>query len=251
MDWPLIIPASRAAAWNSASADDREAATSLAVSLLHSLTGRVFGLTEVTVRPCGVPAPSFSTYGGQYAAGPLGSHPLLLTSCGCTTERCPCAGREEIALPGPVAAAVQVMIDGVVLDPGAYKVRDRRWLCRVDGEPWPQRQDMDAPDDGEGAFTVTYQRGLAPPAEGQLAAGVLACEVLAGMTGGACQLPPNVTSVARQGVTIEVDPVAYLSEGLTGIAAVDQWIRTVNPYGLRARPRVLSPDAMDRVVSFS
>lgn len=253
MDWPLIVPDRRRAAWDAAPAGDRAAATALAVQLLHALTGRVFGLQTVTVRPCGVPAPNFSTYGGQYASGPVGVRPapLLLTACGCTTSACPCSTGSEIALPGPVANVTSVLVDGVVLAPAAWKVRNRRWLCRVDGDRWPTHQDMNAPDDAPGAFAVTYQRGLPTPDAGQVAAGWLATEILTGMAGGACALPPNVTSVARQGVNMEIDPVAYLDAGLTGISQVDQWIRSVNPHALRARPRVVSPDDVDRVAEFS
>ncbi|MFT4086134.1 MAG: hypothetical protein QM658_03115 [Gordonia sp. (in: high G+C Gram-positive bacteria)] len=252
MDWPLIIPDARRSAWDTATAADRESATALAVSLLHSLTGRVFGLAEVTVRPCGVPAPAFSTYGGQYASGPI-TRPgvLLLSACGCSSFPCPCVAGSQIALPGPVHDVVAVMIDGHTLATADYKVRDRRWLCRIDGHRWPQHQRMDAADDAEGAFTVTYRRGLLPPSEGQLAAGLLACDILSGIGGGACALPANVTSVARQGVNIEIDPVAYLDAGLTGISVVDQWIRSVNPRGLRSTPRVLSPDASDQAASFT
>ena len=246
MDWPLIIPTHRQAAWEAASTADRAAATALAVQLLHALTGRVFGVVEVTVRPCGVPAPTFSTYGGQWGAGPL-----LLSACGCTTSDCPCKAGSEIALPGPVDEVTSVLVDGEVVDPAAWKVRDRRWLCRIDGQAWPHRQDMTADDDQLGAFAVTYKRGVPAPAAGQSAAGLLATEILSGMGGGACALPPNVTSVARQGVNIEVDPVAYLDAGLTGIASVDQWIRSINPHALRSRPRVLSPDDAGRVARFS
>lgn len=257
MDWPILIPDARKAVWDAATEDDRTAATNLAVRILHGLTGRVFGLITDTVRPCSAPSPAFSTYGGHYRVGTrtasgLVQGPLLLSSCGCTTSPCPCAGASEVALPGPVAEIVSVSIDGTALGADDYKVRDHRWLVRVDGTRWPQHQDMNVADDAVGAFTVTYKRGIVPPADGQVAAGLLALEVLAAMKGkGPCALPNNVKTVARQGVTIEVDPVAYMDEGLTGIPQVDQWIRSVNPNRMKAAPVVLSPDSDDRVARFS
>lgn len=255
MDWPILVPASRQAEWAQASPAAQSSATAFAIRILWGLTGRVFGTVTETVRPCAAPSPAFSTYGGRYrAAGryPSGvvQGPLLLTSCGCTTSPCPCAAGSEIALPGPVAAVVSVTIDGTVIDPAEYKVRDRRWLCRLVGG-WPQHQDMTAADDVVGAFTVTYRRGIVPPDEGQIAAGWLATEVLRAMKDGVCALPTGVTSIARQGTTIEVDPVAYMDEGLTGVAQVDQWIRAVNPGRVTAPPSVVSPDLPDQVSRFS
>lgn len=257
IEWPIVVPAARVGEWAQASGSDRNAAERVAVLILWGLTGRVLGTVVDTVRPCAAPSPAFSTYGGSFrAAGryPSGlvQGPLLLTSCGCSVSPCPCGGRSEIALPGPVAGVVSVMIDGVVVDPGTYKVRDRRWLVRTSGDAWPQRQDMEADDDAEGAFTVAYRRGIVPPPDGQEAAGWLATEVLRGMVADpSCALPKGVTSVARQGVTIEVDPVAYLEEGLTGVERVDQWIRSVNPSRMRSVPRVFSPDSVDHVARFS
>ncbi|MFC7720978.1 hypothetical protein [Nonomuraea recticatena] len=39
-----------------------------------------------------------------------------------------------------------------------------------------------------------------------------------------------------------VDPMTFLEEGRTGITEVGQWLAAVNPYRLRQRSRVLSPD---------
>lgn len=256
LTWPIIIPDSHAAVWNAASPADRAAAEATAVTILHALTARIFGLTSDTVRPCGAPAPNYSTYGGSYRASPrsgaIVQGPLLLSSCGCTVAPCPCGGRSEVALPGPVHSITEVRVDGAVIDPTTYKVRDHRWLVRISGAPWPQHQQMEAADDEPGAFVVTYLRGLAVPPAGHLAAGLLALELLKGMTGsGPCALPPHITNLSRQGVTTEIDPVAYLDAALTGVTAVDQWIRTVNPNALKAAPTVLSPDTVDKVARFS
>jgi hypothetical protein len=42
-----------------------------------------------------------------------------------------------IDLPGVVSEITQVVVNGVVLDPSAYKVQAYRRICRVDGDTWP------------------------------------------------------------------------------------------------------------------
>ncbi|WP_280758935.1 hypothetical protein [Prescottella agglutinans] len=140
---------------------------------------------------------------------------------------------------------VRVLVDGVTIPPEAYRIRNSRWLIRVDGKLWPQRQNLAVADDAVGAFTVTYMQGIEVPLGGQLAAGDLALEFLrARKSDGRCKIPDRAISVSRQGVDIElVDAQVLFEQGLTGIAAVDQWIASVNPHKLKSRPRVFSPDA--------
>jgi hypothetical protein len=54
-------------------------------------------------------------------------------------------------------------------------------------------------------------------------------------------------TVARQGVTTTaIDPKMFLELGLTGLPLTDNFIRTVNPNGLRRKPRVVSIDGPRR-----
>jgi len=81
------------------------------------------------------------------------------------------------------------------------------------------------------------------PLGGQIAAGLLAGELLKARRGGKCRLPARAQSVAREGVDVTLlDPAALYEAGLTGLAEVDQWITAVNPARLRTRPSVSSPD---------
>jgi hypothetical protein len=164
-------------------------------------------------------------------------------NCGCAGS-CTCRARCEIELPGPVAVVDQVMIDGVVLDESAYRLDNGVILVRTDGECWPECQDMNVASDAVGAFVVTYQRGVAVPRAGQIAAGKLACEFAKACAGDAdCQLPGQLASLSRLGIQVEnVDPAAFLEEGLTGLPDVDLWIRSVNPARLASRPTVWSSD---------
>lgn len=228
----------------------QQRAETLAVGLLWRLTGRVFGVCPVTVRPCFSPPDAHTTYRGRDTGAGPSSWPGLLQGswasgpCGCNSG-CGCiVPTTMLALPGPVVSVTEVREDGVVLDPTAYLIKDNRWLLRV-GAPWPQTQDLTAADDEPGAFVVSYLKGVVVPEDGRYAAGDLACEFLRGMLGGDCALPARAVSVARQGVEIQLlDPAQYLDGGMTGIPSVDQWVKTINPMKARSRPRVFNPDTM-------
>jgi hypothetical protein len=235
--------------WDTATSVQRDRATQWATYLLWSLTGRQFGACEVTVRPCGS---TCQYYGGwmtyPVVADGIGSvwSPFIRDgswfNCGCAGA-CSCEPRCAVWLPGPVAGVVEVVVDGVVIDPSRYRVDNRTRLVGLDGQCWPDCQNMNLESPDEGTFQVTYLRGKPLPMAGQIAAGLLACEFLKACQGQACGLPANISSLTRQGVQIEmVDPTDELNDGLTGIRQVDQFIRAVNPKNLLRRPRVLSPD---------
>ena len=240
-DWPIIVDDP---VWTAATQPQRDAASRVARDVLWMLSGRVFGLCTVTVRPCHLcPDRTAGRSGHLGVSGGLmqGDYRMLLgSSCGCAGAVC--AGSSEVALEGPVHDITEVRVDGTVLDEAAYRVRNRRWLMRVDGQRWPQAQNMDAADDEAGAFTVTYRRGIEVPYLGQVAAGLLALEWLKGMTGRDCGLPAGATSVSRQGVTVEVDPRGLYEAGVVGIPEVDQWLLTVNPNRLSTPAQVYSVD---------
>lgn len=234
--------------WVTAPEANRKRAESVAVDLLWKLSGRVFGLSAEVMRPCFGP-PRRSIYDGRSGHRDAGyfwpgviNGSQFTGSCGCSSS-CSCVGPSEIALVGPVYAVQKVLIDGVELDRGAYRLRARRWLVRTDGEPWPQSQDMAVADDADGAFTVAYLRGLALPEAGRYAAGDLACEFLKASSNEACRIPDRAASVARQGIDIQLlDPAVLFDGGYTGVSSVDLWLASVNPGKVRQAPYIASPD---------
>ncbi|WP_280246733.1 hypothetical protein [Nocardia abscessus] len=240
-DWP--------AQYASASPADKAAAETWAAAVLWALSGRVFGVCPETVRPDTAPAARPSTYHGPGghagwwpghagAAWPAGG-------CGCIGA-CDCnASRTRVALPGPVHEVMEVWVDGAQLPDTAYRVQDRRWLLRVDGQAWPAVQDLTAADHAEGAFTVTYGRGIPIPPSALVVLVDLAVEFLKARTGsGKCAIPARAQQISRQGVDITlIDPAALFENGLTGVESVDRWLATVNPAQRRAPSRVYSPDA--------
>lgn len=248
VDWPVTIPSAAVQFWGNSDAGDREAAEAFAIRILWALTGEVFGLRTEKVRPCFTPQDRGSSYygpGGPSAAWWPGvgvGNPAAAGVCGCRSG-CRHVTAADVWVPGPIASVTAVAIDGETIDPNTYVVRNRRWLRRVDGNTWPQTQNLDAADDEPGAFVIEYQRGVPVPSEGEFAAGALAVDLLRGFTGtGECALPNHVTSITRQGLAVEIDPRAYFADGLTGIEIVDQWIMAVNPYKSRRPARITSPD---------
>lgn len=229
--------------------ESRERIEKMASELLWAWTGRKYGLTATTVRPCRetyAPNPYrfLATSGNGWA-------PVLIDgqwhnlSCGtCDRGKCGCDDRDarSIALPGPVDSITEITIDGEVLDPGKYRLVDGA-LLRTDGHPWPMSNDYYAPADGEGTWTVTYERGYPVPEGGQIAAGILACELAMALAhDDDCRLPRRVQSVTREGITMSIlDGFEGLEDGKTGLWEIDAWIASANQ-PRPSTPRVYSPD---------
>lgn len=237
--------------WATYTAPVRANAEAWAGYILWALTGRQFGVCEVTVRPCykRCTPRSYETY-GVWMDSPYGGGrswiPYLDSgewrNCGCCGICC-CGASCEIWLPGPVVAITEVAISGVAVDPLTYRVDDAELLVRQGGECWPECQDFDVAAGGTGSLSVTYTRGRALPVAGQLAAGRLACEFAKACVGADCAIPQEVVSVSRGGVQFElVNPTDSFQNGLTGIAEVDRFITAVNPNQLMAPPEVYSLD---------
>lgn len=226
-------------------------ATSLATFVLDAFTGHQFAQCPVTVRPCasGCGFPAYMTFpvtGFSYSGPGPWMIPYILDgvwrNCGCAGG-CRCAPACRVDLGRPVAEVTEVKVHGLTLDPSAYTLVGQ-WLARTDGgECWPSCQDPAVPDTEEDTFSVTYRPGRLLPLAGQIAAGMLAGEFARACGGGACSLPAQLSSLTRQGTEIQLlDPVEVLAAGRTGIRETDLFIESVNPYGMRQRSRVYSPD---------
>jgi hypothetical protein len=101
---------------------------------------------------------------------------------------------------------------------------------------------------GDICIQVGYRCGSDVPPNAKLAARELAEQILLGMEGSsACQLPARVTSISRQGVSMQLlDPQEFLNDGRTGIYLVDLFLRAVNPARAVAPPRVFIPEWQSR-----
>lgn len=248
--------------WDTYSPSLQAAATSYASTVLWAATGRRFGLCTRTIRPCGMDCTGGNLGGWGWGGGYYWSEGTWLPYigfdglwrncwCGCngTPGCCQCQVDCQVYLPGPAAAVLSVTVDGEVIDPATYRIDNGIWLVRTretsdEANPpcWPEFQDYNV-DSGNHTFIITYQQGLPVPAPLQRAGGELASEYAKACLGLPCRLPSRTTSIARQGVTISLTDVNVLLEkGLTGVATVDQLIRTYNPSGLVSALRVSSPD---------
>lgn len=240
-DW-IIDPVCNQDYWDALSAELQTAATDYAVWTLWAATGRRYGICEFTVRPCvnqccGTDMWGWAWYDGEW-------YPYIFNgewfNCSCL-DICTCRATHEITLPGPVVEIVEIQVDGVVLDPSAYRVDNGNILVRLDGEAWPV-QDLDV-NSGVGYFSVTYNRGTVVPAPLSVAAGTLAVEFAKACQNQDCRLPSRATNISRSGVQITLQNVDDLLEkGFTGLDEVDAVIRALNPNLLTHRMRVYTPD---------
>lgn len=225
-------------------------AAAMATRVLWSLSGRRFGTCEVTLRPCRRQCYDNWPWGWtEWDRSVLGSSvwsdyrfwfPL---SCGTCQTGCSCGTVAEAVLPSPVNRIVQVKVDGTPLVTGAYRVDNNRLLVRTDGQQWPLCNDLAKADTEVGTWSVTAAYGEDIPEGAALAMGELACEIIKAGTGKDCRLPPGVTQLVRQGVTIQYPDVGQLlREGRTGLYLVDMFLASENPDGLKSRARVYSVD---------
>lgn len=226
-------------------------AVSSATRILWSLSGRRFGLCTLTLRPCAddcrgagdYPFGSWEWRTG-YAMPPWDFYRTPYCAGGCSGT-CSCAELSEVRLPGPVDSVTEVKVDGAVLDPSAYRLDNNRLLVRTDGQRWPRCNNLSHGDDAAGTWSVTARFGETVPDSARMAMGEMACEIAKAGVGEDCRLPPGVTQLVRQGVTIQYPDVGQLLErGRTGLYLVDLFLSSENPTGLRQRGRVYDVDAM-------
>lgn len=224
-------------------------ALQIATEIVGGLTGRQFGLCTGTHRPCRQECMEYGPIGEWVSwSYPM---PVLMNGqwfnliCGACGDSCSCGTLSQVVMPGPVNSITQIKIGGSVLVTGAYRVDDYTKLVRTDGGVWPRCQDMSLPDTAANTWSITATYGIPVPYAGQLAVGEMACELAKALNNESCRLPRNVTSVNRQGVSINYGEIfkTMLHEGrLTGLYLVDQFIQIYNPNRLMARAKTYSVD---------
>ncbi len=190
--------------WSDYSPAVQDRALSLATGTLWALTGRRFGFQSVTARPCNAPR-NLPLY-QTYQVTPFGMW-----------------GTDGGQWWGPY------IVNGEWHNAGCAGIN----CCKYQ-QCWPFCTDT---------FLVTYDRGVPVPAILDIALGDLACEYAKACAGAACALPSRVTSLTRQGVSVDfADPKTFDDIGLTNVASVDRIVSLVNPGGLQQAPTVMSPD---------
>lgn len=240
--WPVIYPAD--CDLDSITPEQKAAIEEAAVNYLIRMTGGTYGEVPVTVRPCRRDCGTTTFWGrGPYHPVASGGGPGRL-GCGSCWDACSCGGGDVLKLSGLVSSVVEVVIDGEARGLSTMRVDNYRLLVDQSGFGWPTCQDMGLPAGEVGTWSVTYLKGLTVPLGGQVAAGALACELSKLVVGGAaaaeCSLPSNTVQVSRQGVTVQLDPLAVAS---TGVPATDNWISmvTASPRGGSVRSVDVAP----------
>jgi len=230
---PADVPASVVSA---VSAETLAAALGSASTILWHLTGRRWaGVRGATVavmpRRCRCnPWSSVETHGLADAFVGIG---VVRHDSWCPTDDL------RLVLPDyPVQSVTAVVAPDETYGPVNLRIHDGRTVALVDDDGferhWPHRR-----------YIVTYTHGSPPPIEGRRYAALYAAQLALAATPGAkdCKLPTRVQTVTRQNVTLAMlDPFEFLDKGRTGLVDVDTWIAAVNPYALKSRPKVWSPD---------
>jgi hypothetical protein len=226
-------------------------AAMFATEVIHDLSGRQFGTTRLTLRPCRRSCADDAWTAGEWLPGQTSyPSPALINgrwfnlTCGTCWGTCSCTTLSEVKLPNPVSAIVAVKIDGSTIPVTGYMLQESQLLIRTGGNVWPLCNDLSRPDTAVGTWSVTFDVGRAIPEGAAWAVGELACEIIRGANGEDCRLPRNVTNIARQGVTITLPDITSLfGQGLTGLPLVDMWISSVNPQHMATRSQVYRVDA--------
>lgn len=235
--WP-VDPACLSEDWDAYEDFVRERAVALASATLSRLTAYRVGQCPVTVRP--QPVRNMCLLPAHY--GQPGYWLSALGVYGSVWNMRP-TQPWSIPLPGPILRLDEVKIDGVVRNLADFRVDDRtRLVWQGDGPiPWPKDQDLRLADTEPNTFSVKYLNTHPVDSLGAYAAGVLAMEYAKACEGKKCRLPAGVTSIVRQGVSMEITQGAF-PEGVTGIREVDAFIGLWRPPGSPARPsRVYVP----------
>lgn len=243
-EWPLL----QCAVWPTGSEAITGNAIAAATEVLWQKTAQRYGVCEMTIRPCketcGDSWPFFDSW-WRWDGG-LWPRPLLYNglwfniACGGCPGSCSCTVLEQVRLPGPVNTVTQVKINGVVLNPAAYRLDDNQYLVRRDGGRWPPCQNMSLDDTEEDTWSITFTWGEEIPIIGQQALGQLANVLVRECMGEDCKLPRNIQSLVRQGVTIQLP-----EDWLRGLTFVDLFLNYANPKGLIGAPGIYDPDAQN------
>lgn len=207
---------------------------------LERLTGYQVGVCPVTIRPAGTfhcEATDARWFGHGFGA------PVVVNWNG-TWSNASCCSRHhcEVDLPAPVGRVDQVWCNGTILDSWDYEVHNGHLLTWTgQGEcPFPRNQDMSKPLTETGTMSVTYLNAYEPGPDGIFAATVLAVEFGLACSGQRCRLPDGVTSIVRQGISMQIAAGSF-PDGKTGIHEVDAYTALWNPRNIDP-PVVWSPD---------
>lgn len=184
--------------------------------------------------------PSTCLGGSNFQVLPNGRGGLQVVTGGSWHPLGCCAGADLLDLGSALVTAVDaVRVDDAAIASTAYRLIDRHYLARLDGDSWPCCNDPAATTI---PLEVDFTFGEAPPAIGVLAAVALARELVRGMTSGDdCAIDPRVTALVREGVSIDLSSGGVDASEFLEIPAVRRFVNALNPHGLRRPAAVIVP----------
>lgn len=233
--WPMD-PACRSAEWEAYDEDVQARALALASVTLTRLTGGRVTNCPSTVRP-GPQNPVCVPLAARFDL----SSPLGPNAWGWQSSTYAAPDPRRVTLPGPVGALYEVQVEGLALDLDLFRTEgnDLVYLGALP-VPWPEAPDMYSTLGEPDTWSVTYLQGYPVDAMGAYAVGILAQEFAKACTNGKCRLPAGVTSLVRQGVSIEIIRGSF-PDGFTGIKEIDAFISLWNPNANKFASTVWTP----------
>lgn len=138
-----------------------------------------------------------------------------------------CSMHANVHLPGhPIIEVTSVTIGGQAFTD--FDIWHDYWLVRTDGQAWPCCDDD---------FIIVYTYGSVPGPAGQIAAEVLACELVKSWPPNQCddcRLPQRLINATYEGANFSVvDPQSLIGGAGFGLSEVDWFVDSVN--GTRKR----------------
>lgn len=193
---------------------DPEVIAKAATILADNLSGNVFGLREMRLRP-----------------------QALMASCHCRIG-CGCGCSAQVVLTLPVVTITSVKVDGALLDAADWTLYNDNRLVRNDGGTFPccQRLELD-PDADLGTLEIAGSFGEAPDEMAQLAMQEIACELTNTFDNpAACRLPSRTQSFTRQQLSVNFsNPSTAYVQGFANLPLVDLWLTSLDA-AARRRP---------------
>jgi len=246
-DWPIILNCSPSTPFDR---DVLATAQEAAADIMNAATARRYGVCTSTFAPL-PPPPCEVGHQDNWSlvdpkiSGMIGADRFrqFYDGGGCDGcgYGCSCGGNTKIRLwHTRVIDVVQVIVGGAVVNPSSYYL-DGNILIRDDDTGWPTAQH--GRRGSADSWEITYRHGIPVSRTGAIATGVLACEIAMALSDDQeCSLPQRTkTYTNHAGVTIGfIDPMEFLTDGLTGLYVPDQWITRTNPHGLTRRARAYS-----------
>ena len=196
--------------------------------------GTVSGICTVTVRPVAL-CNTNTVYYGRY-------EPIIPTFP-THDHRRRFGGLNTVPLRGPNTDVVEVVINGVVINPAEYGLLDNLYLMRKIGN-WPTYQDLTLDDTEAGTWAITYRFGRGADKLTKMACIELACELIKDATPGKqSSLPRGVVGASIQGASITIrDRAEALRDGAEQIPIVARFLSVYAYEGPGFHSGVWSPE---------